>query len=255
LNSSGPTGHDFDPDENAHRAVFVTTRWSVVMAAGQADSTDAQPALESLCATYWYPIYAYARRRGHSVEDAQDLTQAFFARLLERHWVSNADQHRGRFRTFLLTAMNRFMSDEWDKARAQKRGGGAGHIPLQLDSAETRYGCEPADDRTPEQYFERRWVLTLLENVLARLRGEYEQEGKGRVFAALSSTLPGGDESPRYAELATQAGLSEAAVKVAVHRLRKRYRHRLRTEIADTVAGHSDVDDELRHLFAVLAGS
>jgi RNA polymerase sigma factor (sigma-70 family) len=225
----------------------------VVLAAANADTAEAQAALERLCRTYWYPLYAYARRRGQPVEDAQDLTQAFFERLLERHWVGDADRERGRFRSFLLTAMNRFMCDEWDKLRAQKRGGGVKHIPLQLDEAETRYGCEPADDRTPEQYFERRWALTLLDTVLQRLRAEYERDGKGDLFAVLNSTLAGGRESQPYAKLAAQVGLSEGAVKVAVHRLRKRYRHMLRTEIAETMAEGADVDEELHHLFAVLA--
>jgi RNA polymerase sigma-70 factor (ECF subfamily) len=150
--------------------------------------------------------------------------------------------------------MSRFMADEWDKVRAQKRGGGVGHVPLQLDEAETRYGCEPADDRTPEQYFERRWALTLLDTVLQRLRAEYEREGKGELFAALNSTLAGSRESQPYAELAAHAGFSEGAVKVAVHRLRKRYRHLLRAEIAQTMAEGADVDEELRYLCAVLAG-
>ncbi len=233
--------------------VFVTTHWSVVMSAATGESTDAGSALEHLCQTYWYPLYADARRRGHSVEDAQDLTQAFFARLLERHWVADADRQRGRFRTFLLPAMSRFMADEWDKARAQKRGGGITHVPLQLDEAETRYGCEPPDERTPEQYFERRWALTLLDAVLRRLQAEYAREGKAQVFEALNSALAGGRESQPYAQLASRAGMSEGAVKVAVHRLRKRYRHMLREEIARTMAVGADVDEELRQLFAVLA--
>jgi RNA polymerase sigma-70 factor (ECF subfamily) len=232
----------------------VTTHWSVVLAAAGADTPNAQVALERLCRTYWYPLYAYARRRGQSVEDAQDLTQAFFARLLERHWVGDADRERGRFRTFLLTAMSRFMAEEWDKVRTQKRGGGVGHVPLQLDDAETRYGCEPADNHTPEEYFERRWALTLLGTVLQRLRVEYDREGKGELFAALNSTLAGSRESQPYARLAEQLDLSEGAVKVAVHRLRKRYRHLLRAEIAQTVAAGEDVDEELHHFFAALAG-
>jgi RNA polymerase sigma-70 factor (ECF subfamily) len=251
--TSVPSENRSATSEPAEQAVFVTTQWSVIVAAGRADTPNAQAALERLCRSYWYPLYAYARRRGHSVEDAQDLTQAFFARLLERHWVADADRERGRFRTFLLTAMNRFMADEWDKLRAQKRGGGVAHVPLQLNDAETRYGCEPADDRTPEQYFERRWALTLLDTVLQRLRREYEQEGKGEVFAALHSTL-GGSDSRSYAELGAQAGLSEGAVKVAVHRLRKRYRRLLRDEIAQTSAAGANVDEELQHLFGALSG-
>jgi len=235
--------------------VFATTHWSVVLAATQNDTAHAREALARLCLTYWYPLYAYARRRGHSAHDAQDLTQAFFARLLERQWVGDADRGRGRFRTFLLTAMSRFLADEWDKLRAQKRGGGVVHVPVQLDTAETRYGHEPVARGTPEQEYERRWALTLLDTVLQRLRAEYEHAGKGQLFADLNFCLVGGRESQPYAELACRLGMSEGAVKVAVHRLRKRYRLLLRAEIAQTLAGTEEVDDELRHLFAVLAGS
>jgi len=192
-----------------------------VLAATRSDTTKAQAALEKLCRTYWYPLYAYVRRRGHPAPDAQDLTQAFFARLLERHWVGDADRERGRFRTFLLTAMSRFLSDEWDKARAQKRGGGVTHVPVQLDTAETRYGHEPADNCTPEQCYECRWALTLLDTVLQRLRAEYEHAGKGELFAGLNFCLVGGCESQPYAELATKLDMHEGAVKVAVHRLRQ----------------------------------
>ena len=237
-----------------HGPVFVTTHWSVVLTAGRNDTALAQQSLEHLCRVYWYPLYAYVRRRGHSAHDAQDLTQAFFARLLERHWVGDANRERGRFRTFLLTAMSRFLADEWDKLRAQKRGGGVTHVPLQLDTAETRYGHEPADELTSEQSYERRWALTLLDTVLQKLRTEYERTGKGELFAGLNSCLVGGRETQPYAELAVQLGMNEGAVKVAVHRLRKRYRQLLRDEIAQTTAQSGDVDDELHHLFAVLAG-
>jgi RNA polymerase sigma factor (sigma-70 family) len=234
--------------------VFATTQWSVVLTAGQPDTTRADAALEKLCRTYWYPLYAYVRRRGQSAVDAQDLTQAFFARLLERNWVGDADRSRGRFRTFLLTAMSRFLAGEWDKVRAQKRGGGHAHVPLQLDTAEIRYGLEPVDDHTPEQSYERRWALTLLETVLRRLKEEYDHEGRGELFAQLTPSLTGGRESQPYAELAGQLKMNEGAVKVAVHRLRKRYRQLLRSEITQTMTETEDVDEELRHLFGVLAG-
>jgi len=237
------------------RAVFATTHWSVVLSAAHPDTSRAQDALARLCQNYWYPLYAYVRRRGHSAHDAQDLTQAFFLRLLERRWVADADSERGRFRTFLLTAMSRFLSDEWDKLRAQKRGGGIVHVPVQLDTAETRYGHEPADELTPEQTFERRWALTLLDTVLQKLRAEYERDGKHDLFTSLSSCLVGGRETQPYAQLAAQLAMNEGAVKVAVHRLRKRYRQLLRAEVAQTTAGAGEVDDELRHLFAVLARS
>ena len=254
LSASTSSEDKLETSEESQRPIFATTHWSVVLSAASADTRNAQVALGSLCRAYWYPLYSYARRRGQSVQDAQDLTQSFFARLLERHWLEDADRERGRFRTFLLTAMSRFMADEWDKGRAKKRGGGAGHIPLQLNDAETRYGYEPADNRTPEQYFERRWALTLLENVLQRLRSEYEGEGKYDLFSALSPTLEGSRESQPYRQLASQTGLSEGAVKVAVHRLRKRYRQLLRTEVAQTIAAGADVDEELHHLFEALAG-
>ena len=234
---------------------FVTTHWSVVLAAGRNDTTHAQDALENLCQTYWYPLYAYVRRRGHSAEDAKDLTQAFFARLLQRNWVGAADRERGRFRTFLLTAMSRFLSDEWDKLRAQKRGGLVEHVPVQLDTAETRYGHEPVDEATPEQCYERQWTLALLDAVLKRLGAEYDREGKTDWFAVLNSCLIGDSETQPYSKLAATLKTSEGAVKVAVHRLRKRYRQLLRAEISQTIATPEEVDDELRHLFAVLGGS
>jgi RNA polymerase sigma-70 factor (ECF subfamily) len=227
----------------------------VVVAAGRSDTPRARAALEKLCQMYWFPLYAYVRRRGHSPEDAQDLTQEFFARLLERNWVGSADQAKGRFRTFLLSAMQRFLADEWDKARAQKRGGGVPLVPLQFDTAETRYGLDPADKVTPERSFELRWALTLLEEVLNRLQGEYEQEGKADLFATLHPCLVGERTAQPYAKLAAQMGASENTVKSLVHRLRQRYRQLLRDEIAHTVAGPEEVDEELRHLFAVLAGA
>jgi len=223
-----------------------------VLTAGHSDTARAGAALEKLCQTYWYPLYAYVRRRGHSPEDAQDLTQAFFARLLERNWVGQADRQKGRFRSFLLSALNHFLADEWDKARAQKRGGGLAPIPLQFDVAETRYSHEPADNVTPEHSYERRWALTLLDTVLHRLQSEYEQEGRGELFATLHPCLVGDRSSQPYAELAAKLGVSEGTVKSAVHRLRQRYRQLLRDEIAQTVAEPGEVDEELRHLFAVL---
>ena len=255
MSNSTPPSAPPSAEVAAGRGVFVTTQWSMVLSAAGDGSTQAQGALERLCRIYWFPLYAYVRRRGHSAEDAQDLTQAFFARLLERHWLGAADRECGRFRTFLLTAMSRFLSDEWDKLRAQKRGAGFAHVPLQLDSAETRYGHEPADVSTPERCFERRWALTLLDTVLERLRMEYEVAGKGPLFKELHPTLVGSREVQPYGALAERLGMAEGAVKVAVHRLRKRYRYWLRAEITETIAKNEDVDEELRHLRAVLAGN
>jgi RNA polymerase sigma factor (sigma-70 family) len=232
---------------------FLATRWSVVLAARDQASAGCAQALETLCRTYWYPLYAYVRRRGHTVEDAQDLTQEFFARVLEHHWLARADQAKGRFRTFLLTAMDRFLADEWAKIRALKRGGGRKDIPIQLDTAETRYGVEPADTRTPEQTFEYRWALTLLNEVVSQLESEYRARDQAALFAQLKPCLVGDRAAQPYAELAAGLGMEEGAVRVAVHRLRQRYRELLRTEIASTVASPGEVDAEMHHLFKVLA--
>ncbi len=224
----------------------------MVLSAAHSDTTRARTALESLCQTYWPPLYAYVRRRGYSPEDAQDLTQAFFARLLERNAVASVAPEKGRFRSFLLASLNHFLSDEWDKARAQKRGGGK-VISLDLQSAETQLGVIPVENFTPEKAFEHRWAITLLEQVYQRLRAEYHTHGKGALFDVLRVTLAGTSDAAPYAELARQLDLSEGAVKVAVHRLRQRYRVLLRDTIADTVSTPDEVEDELRFLFAVLA--
>jgi RNA polymerase sigma-70 factor (ECF subfamily) len=244
------------PAEDAsRRRTFVTTHWSVVLTAGRDNATGAHEALAKLCQTYWYPLYAYVRRRGHSPEDAQDLTQEFFARLLERSWIGRADRQKGRFRSFLLSALNHFLADEWDKARAQKRGGGFKFVPLQFDQAETRYGHEPADQSTTaEQNYERRWALTLLEEVLQRLRAEYISEGHAELFEALHPCLVGDRTAQPYVELGAKLSMSEGAVKSAVHRLRQRYRHLLHDQIAQTVARPGDVEEELKHLFSALSG-
>ena len=236
------------------RQVFVTTHWSVVLTAGRSDTPRAGAALETLCQTYWYPLYAYVRRRGHSPEDAQDLTQEFFARLLARNWVGSADPEKGRFRTFLLTAMNHFLADEWDRLKAQKRGGGQRVLPLEVESAETRFQLEPLDPLTPELIYERRWAQTLLETVFDHLRLAYEAEGKVALFAELKGCLVQARAAVPYPDLAVRLHLSEGALRVAVHRLRQRYRELLRTEIAHTVAEPGDVEEELRYLFRVLAG-
>ena len=249
--AAGTTGQG---DRAPRSPVFVTTHWSVVLTAGGGDSAGARDALSKLCQTYWYPLYAYVRRRNFSPSDAEDLTQEFFARFLEQRWVADADREKGRFRTFLLSAMNHFLANEWHKARAQKRGGGVPLLPLEFDTAETRYSHEPADSVTPEQHFERRWALALLEAVTSRLRAEYEREGKGELFAALHPCLVGDRTTQPYEELARKLGISEGTVKSAVHRLRQRYRQLLRDEIAQTVATPTEVDEELRHLVAVLGG-
>jgi RNA polymerase sigma factor (sigma-70 family) len=232
---------------------FALTHWSVVLAAGSSDSTHAHDALETLCRTYWHPIYAFVRRQGHSPHDAQDLTQEFFARFLEKNYLGGVDRAKGRFRSFLLTCLKHFLANEWDKAGAQKRGAHPILIPINVQSAETSCGLEPAEGMTAEKIFERRWALTLLEQVLAGLRAEYARDGKAQAFEQLKSTLSGERRSVPYAEIGARMGMSEGAVKVAVHRLRQRFRALLREEIAHTVSGPEQVEDEIRALFAALA--
>lgn len=236
----------------ARSGVFATTRWTLVLAAKGEDAA-AQDALGRLCQLYWHPLYSYVRRRGHTPEDAKDLTQEFFSRVLARNWVDGADREKGRFRSFLLGTMNHFLADEWDRAHAQKRGGGLPDLPLEWEDAETRYARQPADHRTPEQDFERRWALALLEAVLNRLRAEYEQDGRTELFTLLHPCLVGDHTAQPYAELASRLGVSEGTIKSTVHRLRQRYRQLLRAEIAATVGEDAGVEEELRHLFAVLA--
>jgi RNA polymerase sigma-70 factor (ECF subfamily) len=233
--------------------VFVTTHWSVVLAAARNDTTKAQDALAKLCRTYWYPLYAYVRRRGYSPHDAQDLTQAFFTQLLERRSLASADPELGRFRSFILAAMNHFLASEWKKGMAQKRGGGSQTLSLDWVAAEERYDLEPATNVTPDKLFEKQWAMTLLSEVMNRLELEYQREGKANLFTALKGTLLGLRESQPYAVLAEKLAMNENAVKVAVHRLRKRYRELIRSEIANTLNHEHDVEAEMRHLFKVLS--
>lgn len=234
-------------------AGFVPTRWTVVLSARDAGSPHAGAALESLCQTYWYPLYAYARRLGQAPPDAQDLTQEFFARLLEKRWLAGADREKGRFRSFLLTAFKRFLANEWDRARAQKRGGQAAHLPLDTALAESRYETEPAMELPADRLYERRWALTLLEHTMARLRAEFESAGKATEFEQLKGFLTADRATLAYADIARESGLSAGAARVAVHRLRRRFREVFREEVTHTVATAEDVDEELRHLLAALA--
>lgn len=230
---------------------FAPTRWSVVLAAGR-NTLHAAPALEQLCRSYWRPLYAFARRRGLTPHDAEDAVQAFFARILERGVIGQADPERGRFRTFLLTALRNFMENERERAGAAKRGGGAAVVELDAQDAETRYRLEPMDARSPEAVFERQWAVTLLEQVLARLEAEYAGRGQGVLFQALKTRLAEGRDAGGFAEIARNLGLSEEAARMAAHRLRQRYRAVLREEIIQTVGDPADVDAELRHLLCVL---
>lgn len=238
---------------SANDRQFAATRWSIVIAAGHRSSPDSRRALESLCQTYWYPLYVYVRRRVTDVHEAQDLTQEFFTTLLERNALEAADRERGRFRSFLLTACRNFLADEWDKAKAQKRGGGRRTIPLNFQDAESRYSFEPADDLTPERLYEQQWALTFLEHVLSRLHDEFVAKGKEHHFQALKPFLSGDNEAGSYEAAARELGISEAAARVTAYRMRRRYREILRAEIAETVAELCEVDDEIRSLRATLS--
>jgi len=233
---------------------FTTTHWSVVLAAGQSESQAAQQALEKLCRAYWYPLYAYVRRQGHNPPDAQDLTQAFFARFLEKNYLTQVHPAKGKFRSFLLVALKHFLADEWDRLRTAKRGGG--EVPISLDeySPEERYRLEPADEMSAEKIFERRWALTVLEQARTRSREEYVSRGKGELYDGLKVFEGGEQSSSTYAELGLRLGLTESAVKAAAHRLRQRYHELVREEIAQTVSKPSEIDDEIRYLIGVISG-
>jgi RNA polymerase sigma factor (sigma-70 family) len=230
---------------------FPSTLWTVVLHASRDEPAQVRAALAQLCQAYWYPLYSFVRRRGYSPHEAEDLTQAFFVQLLEKRGLERVDPELGRFRTFLLASLKNFLANDWDRAQARKRGGGQTIVSLDQQSAESRYQLEPSHDMTPERHFERQWAMTLLDQVLDALRDEYHFEGKGDLFDELNSVIigqPGG-----YADMAARLRRSEGAIKVAVHRLRHRYRELMRARIAATV-GEGDVEDELRHLLAVLGG-
>ena len=236
------------------RGRFATTQWSLVLAAGQRGSDGAEEALARLCSVYWYPIFAFVRRQGHPADEAQDLTQGFFTRVIEKGDLGDADRSRGRFRSFLLTACQHFLSNERDRERALKRGGG--RLPLSIDvaAAEGRYERALAHSETPERLYDRQWCLTLLGGVLGGVREDYEAAGKGRVFDRLKGFLTA-DEGGTRGEAARDLGMTEAAVKVAVHRLRRRYRDALRRRVADTVESADEVEDEIRYLLKTLGRS
>src|ERR1700691_2113137 len=241
-------------DETMHTlpgsSQFPTTRWTLVVAAGDPHRKDARSALVSLCENYWYPLYAYLRRRGYSPDQAQDLTQEFFVRVLEGRYLDRADPEKGRFRSFILTSLKFFVADEEDRHRARKRGGGV-LVPLEFSSGEERYQREPAHDETPERVFERRWALSVIDRVVEKLRHEFVQHGRPEHFERLKVFLLGQSDTP-YAALAREINTSEGALKVAIHRLRKRYRDLFRQEIADTVADPAEVEAQPRFLAAVL---
>ena len=234
--------------------LFATTHWSVVLAAGESESPPAAEALEKLCRTYWYPLYAYLRRRGYRHEDAQDLTQGFLFQLLERKSFTRVHKGRGRFRSFLLAGLNYYLIDERFRANAKKRGGGGRVFSLDAQTADERYRLEPVDDLSPDKLFERQWALTLLHTVLDRLEQEFREAGKGELFDRLRGLLVAGTVQETYAAAGADLGMTGEAVRKAVYRMRDRYHELFREEIAHTLAEPVDIEEETRHLRAVLAG-
>jgi RNA polymerase sigma factor (sigma-70 family) len=236
-------------------SLFVTTHWSVVLAAKDKSSPDSAAALEALCRAYWYPLYAFVRRQGHPACDAQDLTQEFFARLLAKDYLAAAAREKGRFRTFLRVALKRFLANEWDYARRLKRGGGHTHFSLDTEMGEERYQAERGDGLPPDRLYERRWAMTLLEQTLGRLRAEHAAAGKTAEFERLKGLLMADRGTIDHGTLAAELCVSEGAARVAVHRLRKRFRELFRVAVADTVSGPEEVEDELRYLVGILGES
>lgn len=220
-----------------------------MLAAGKKHTPQSDRALEELCRAYWFPLYAYVRRRGHAKADAEDLTQAFFARLLEKNFLANLDSEKGKFRAFLLAALKHFLANEWDKSQRQKRGGGVAHLSLDWPTADTKFQVAAVNEPSPDKAFDREWALALLAKVIERLQAECAAEGRGKLFAQLKKFLMAGGGDSAQAEVARALGLEEGAVRVAVHRLRKRYRALLRDEIAHTLSDDTMVDAEMRALF------
>jgi DNA-directed RNA polymerase specialized sigma24 family protein len=251
--SSRPSSTNTSPAEGAPGDIFATTHWTVVLAAGQRSTPQADRAVEELCRTYWYPLYAYVRHHGHSKEDAEDLTQGFFTRFLERNYLEGLSSDKGRFRAFLLVALKHYLANEYDRAGRQKRGGGVTPLSLDWRDADTRYMIDPADHLSPDKLYDRAWAMTLLEQVITRLRNECAAEGKGQVFEQLKPFLMTCQSAIPYAEAAASLGLNEGAARVAVHRLRKRYRALLREEISQTLSDPADAEAEMRALFRAFA--
>jgi RNA polymerase sigma factor (sigma-70 family) len=232
---------------------FSTTHWSVVLTAGAAPSAGSREALERLCRIYWYPLYSYLRRRGCDAHQAEDCAQGFFVALLQGHALEHANPERGKFRSFLLSCLNHFLADQRDHAQAQKRGGGKAIVSLDVEDAETRYQVEPAHDLTPERLFEKSWALTVLDNAMAQLKAESAEAGRQDLFESLKPYLPASRGPASYKDVAVKLGMTEGAVKVAVHRLRDKYRQLVRAEIAQTVSTPEQVDEEIRDLFTALS--
>ncbi len=242
-----------DSESLMHGGAFATTHWSVVLAAGERNTPRSDAALDQLCRAYWYPIYAYIRRQGYGVPDAQDLTQGFFAHLLSRGTLRRANPDRGKFRSFLLGSLKYFLADELARLQAQKRGGGCMMVFLDAASAEDRYRMEPVEQMDAEKLFERRWALALLDRVLERLEADFAQEGKSRLFQGLRQFLLGEEGVGTYREAAAALGMTEGGVKVAVHRMRQRYRELFREEIVQTLNDPAEAEEEMRHVFAAIS--
>src|ERR1043166_5639633 len=232
---------------------FKTTHWTVVLTARQKDGTAAREALASLCSTYWYPLYAFIRRQGSSPHEAEDLTQEFFLRFLERHALGRVQPAAGKFRSFLLACLKNFLANERERAHAQRRGGGQSLVPLDTGDAETRYSLEPADQRTPEAVFERRWAFAVLERTMIELRREQAGDEKRDLFQELQGFLPGGLGSVSRSELAAKRGVTVGAIDVAIHRLRQRFGSLLREQVARTVSSEAEVEEEIRYLISRMA--
>jgi RNA polymerase sigma-70 factor (ECF subfamily) len=248
--TQAPSPETSSADGLPQRPTFVTTHWSVVLSAQNVNSPLAAEALAKLCHAYWFPLYAFIRRQGRSPHDAQDLTQEFFARLLEKDYLKSAAREKGKFRTFLLVVLKRFLANEWDRQHAQKRGGFAPLLSIDQELAESRFAAEPGHSLQPDVLFDRQWAITLLERTMALLQEEYVSTGRASLFDFLRGCLARDESALPYADIATRLKLTEAAVKMAVQRLRARYREILRREIGDTVASPDEIEDEIRHLFA-----
>src|SRR5262245_51462725 len=241
---------------NPQMGRFNSTQWSLVLTAAKRSTPESENALGALCAAYWPPLYDYIRRRGYEISEAQDLTQAFFVRLLEKNYLGDADREKGKFRSFLLASLNHFLANEWDRKQAQKRGGGVTIIPLEMDSAEGYYRTDRAEFLTPEKLFERRWALTVIDLALKRLEEEFTDIGRARLFNCVKPFLIGADGEVTYRQIGAELGMSEGAVKAAVHRLRRRFRELMRAEIAQTILRPDQpgaIDAELRSLLAALS--
>jgi DNA-directed RNA polymerase specialized sigma24 family protein len=243
------TSEHSNPSTSAPGDIFATTHWTVVLAAGRRSTPQSDHALEELCRTYWFPLYAYVRRRGYTKEDAEDLVQGFFARFLARNYLEGLSAERGRFRAFLLASLKYFLANEWDKSQRQKRGGGVSPLSLDWQTADTQFQIAATAELSPDKAFDREWALALLERVIGRLREECVASGKGQQFEQLKLFLTAGKGALSYAEATKSLGLDEGAARAVVHRLRKRYRQLLRDEIAQTLSSPAQVDEEMQALF------